>query len=103
MELEECVVNFSVRQDVVVEVTQIIFNHLRHSELSPMEMALAMRSVFEFCRSKMSEASPDTPGLVFDSLIGSAIFGESTLRKIQAVNFEREKGLLNSLTGGSIH
>ncbi len=103
MELVDSEVNFSVRKDVVATATQVMFNNLSNDDLSPMEMALVMRSLFEYCRAKMAESSPETPALIFDSLIGSAIFGEKILRKIQAVNFDRENSLLNSVSGGAIH
>ena len=103
MELIDSEVNFSVCRDSVALATQVIFDQLGDSDLNPMEIAMVMRSIFEYCRSKMAEANPETPVVIFDSLIGSAIFGEAALRKIQAVNFDRENGLLNSMTGGAIH
>jgi hypothetical protein len=85
--------SFHVRDPLICQSVQHVFNSIGQFNLNPMEMSLVIKAIFDYARTQFEKTEEHIPVVVFDSLFASIVLGDDLLKQLQAIQIHRSAGI----------
>jgi hypothetical protein len=86
--------SFDVRDAIIYQAAQHVFNSISQLNLNPLEMSLVIKTMFDYARKQFEKTEEHIPVIVFDSLFAGIVLGDELLKQVQATQIHCSSEIL---------